>query len=296
MLPVLIVCYLRPNDLEVMLEKHIVSERKIYIFIDKAEDKGVEENKKVLEIAKTFETRLDLKIRMADFNLGVGRAVPEAINWISANEEKFIILEDDCHLNDNGFEFLDNYSALIRGEVSLLCATSPWDINENSRKFSVNSVSKYPLISGWATTSQSWKEISILIGKTPSIKFIFGKILTNPKNILAIAFFLSAHIRVLRKKSQAWDCSVALAMLLLRKKSIIPNVTMVTNTGRDNVAAHTLPSGDEDRFFRLESKYKPSEVVVRSREFQKLTDRKIELDLYGMKKRHLLSPVKALFF
>ena len=288
-------CFLRPNDLETMLEKHVSSRRRIYVFIDKAETKGFEENRKVLEIADSYLSRLELQIKVADRNFGVGGAVPEAINWISAHEERFIVLEDDCHLNDNGFTFMEENINMITGNLSVLCATSPWDLKANTEKLRVNTISKYPLISGWATTSQNWGEISCLIGRKPPVKLLIQTVAKTPKNIFAVAFFLAAHIRVQRKKSKAWDCSMALAMLLLEKKSIVPNITMVTNTGRDNVAAHTIPIGDEDRIFRLESADKPSNFIETSIEFQNLTDKKIEVELYGLKKRHILSPVKSFF-
>ncbi len=69
---------------------------------------------------------------------------------------------------------------------------------------------------------------------------------------------------------------------------------MVTNTGRDKVAAHTLPIGDESRIFRLESSERPSDEIDYGHAAQKLTDRQIENKLYGLKKRHIFSPIKSL--
>lgn len=296
MLPLLIVCFLRPADLEAMLEQHVGSKRRIYVFIDKAGSWEKHTNNQVISIAKKYLGLIDLDIKIAEKNYGVAVAVPEAINWICLYEEKFIILEDDCHLNNNGFVFIENQISKLSNEISIISATSPWDTSEDSQRLGMNTLSRYPLISGWATSKSHWQEISCLIGRKIPFFLSLQAILRNPKNIFGIAYFLSAHIRVYRGKSEAWDCSMALAMLIFNKKALIPSITMVTNTGRDRVAQHTLPIGDQDRFFRLASPDKPSVITDMSKECQHLTNQKIEKEFYGLRRRHLLSPFKALFF
>ena len=296
MLPLLIVCFLRPADLEAMLEQHVGSKRRLYVFVDKSGSWEKDTNNQVIAIANKYLDLIDLRINIAEKNYGVAVAVPEAINWISLHEEKFIILEDDCHLNSNGFVFIENHISKLSNEISVVSATSPWDISEDSGRLGVNTLSRYPLISGWATSKSHWQEISFLIGRKIPFFLSLQAILRNPKNIFGIAYFLSAHIRVYRGKSEAWDCSMALAMLILNKKSLIPSITMVTNTGRDRVAQHTLPIGNQDRFFRLASHENPSVMTDMSKEYQNLTNQKIEKEFYGLRKRHLLSPFKALFF
>ena len=287
-------CYLRPDDLEIMLKNQNISQRRIYIFIDRAESVSMEANKRVLEVATLYARDFDIKIRFAERNYGVAAAVPEAVEWISSYEDKFIVLEDDCHLNESGFEFLEKNISQLDENVSLICATSPWDIEATPNKMKVSSLSKYPLISGWATSASSWREISKLIGEKPSWRLLTKAVARRPLDTLAISFFWAAQIRVNRNTAKAWDCSLALAMLLFSKKSIIPNVTMVTNTGRDKVAAHTLPKGNEDRIFRLESSERPSYKIDYGNAAQRATDRQIENKLYGLKKRHIFSPIKSL--
>jgi hypothetical protein len=291
---ILIVCYLRPGDLHAILENFIGSSRRIYIFIDNASAEYKEKNLEVLRIAEDFQSKLHITILHSTTNLGVGRAVPTAINWISSHETSFIILEDDCHITPPGLDFLERSSSLLLGEVTLISATSPWDLPEGKHKNKVVTTSSYPLISGWATSTENWKEISFLIGmKPPYLKSLLF-LLRKPGKLLPVCFFLAAHIKVYKGELKAWDCSLALAMLLKSKIALIPNITTVTNTGRDDVASHTVPSIGEDTIFRKASGVEVSEVVAFGFQDRKDTDRQIEDELYGLGPRNMLSPLKAL--
>jgi hypothetical protein len=285
---------LRPKDLEAILSKNIGSGRKIYIFVDRANDNKRPLNDKVIELARKYELTHDIKLKIAEENLGVGNAVPAGVNWIATKEKNFIVLEDDCHLNAEGFNFLDTNISKLNQEISIICATSPWDIDPDSMGLNQNSLSSYPLISGWATSTESWGETSFMIGKKPPVKSTLTAVFQKPKKVFILCFFLAAHIRVYRGRSKAWDCSLALGMLLKGKKALIPNVTMVTNTGRDEVASHTIQRKDQDSIYRKESSKSPSNTLDESLFFTDKTDRQIEKKLYNLKKRHLLSPLKAL--
>jgi hypothetical protein len=296
MLPLLVVCYLRPDDLRTILEKHIGSDRRIYVFIDRTENGSILEdlNQEVLNVAKSFQEHLDLRIFHSKSNLGVGAGVPKAVEWISNQEEFFIVLEDDCHLNGVGFEYFDREIQKISDQICIISATSPWDIEPVSQAQDKLSLSNYPLISGWATSSTNWKQISQLIGEKPPYLKAFINSLRSPAKARAVMYFLAAQMRTFKGDLRAWDCSLALAMLLSNRKALIPNVTMVTNTGRDQVASHTLPANGQDNIFRSESAFPPSLILDVSARQIKLTDQQIEKKCYMMRWRHVLSPVKAL--
>jgi hypothetical protein len=95
----LIVGYLRPKDLETILKKNLSSGRKIYVFIDRCHDENRSLNEEVITLARKYEITHDIKVKVSEVNLGVGRAVPAAVNWIAKNENYFIVLEDDCDIN-----------------------------------------------------------------------------------------------------------------------------------------------------------------------------------------------------
>lgn len=294
MLPILIICYQRPEDLESTLKQLIPTNRKVYVFIDRDTRLPATLNIAVMDTAKKFEKTLDLKVNISDSNLGVGASVPSAINWIAEFESEFIILEDDCHLTDPGLNFFDSFENKFENSFSLVSGTSPWDIDHEKSTFQYLTYSRYPLISGWVTTRKNWKRDSYLIGeKAPYFKlFIHG--IKHPKKIRDISYFLSAHIKNSKVRNHAWDCSFALGMIINNSNALIPNITVVTNTGRDSVAEHTRPVGNEDSIYRLASTESPSKELKSGNYWKRKTDKQIQTEIYGMKARHIFSVVKAI--
>ena len=294
MLPVLIVCFKRPSDLEIMLTQLEESKRRVYVFIDRDTSDDSSLNNEVINTAYSFLGKLEIVIQCSEFNLGVGAAVPAAINWIQESESHFVVLEDDCHLNENGFNFLESTKHLLDGGVALISATSPWDLPDYSAREVTISTSDYPLISGWATSARNWQRLSKFIGqKTPYRAAIVGAI-KQPRKAVAISFFLAAHIRNRRGSIGAWDCTLSLGMLLGEECALIPDITMVTNTGRDSVAAHTKPKTGEDAYYRTASPNDPSQTISFASLERKSTNCAIESRILGMHKRHLLSVLKAI--
>jgi hypothetical protein len=294
MLPILVIAYLRPAELRACLDRFGNKDQKFYIFIDYAAEKNRKLNQEVIDCALEISLRGGVNLRVSDSNLGVASAVPAAVNWIAECEPEFIVLEDDCQLNLEGLQYLNEYAYLLQEKVSLLCATSPWDFESKAKRPYPLSYSSYPLISGWATSAINWKELSTYIGGRPPYGEVFKKILKYPKRAKAISFFMASQIRVYRGRVNAWDSSVALWMILNSKKSLIPNITMVTNTGRDQVASHTLPSPGENSIFRQETQGNPSATIDSSKQMSNQTDKEIETVLYKMKVKHFLSPLKAI--
>lgn len=293
MLPILIIAYLRPGELRNCLERFESKNQTFYVFVDYAPDKNRKLNQDVIDCALEFSQRGNVKLQISNRNLGVENAVPAAINWIAQIEDQFIVLEDDCQLNLEGLYFLNQYTYLLKEKVSLICATSPWDFESMIDDVELLTLSSYPLISGWATSASNWQELSIYIGKRPPYVKALRTILKHPRRARSISFFLASQIRVYRREVKAWDCSVALWMLLNSKQSLIPNITMVTNTGRDQVAAHTFPQ-EETSIFREETPGVPSSILDFSEQMRRRTDKQIEVMLYGMKTKHILSTPKAL--
>jgi hypothetical protein len=292
-LATLIVCYLRPHDLEMMLVKHQLSDRRLYIFVDRAEKENYDRNQEVINLAKVQKGKSNIFVKVADKNLGAGNSLPTAIDWISQNEAKFIVLEDDCHLNSAGFEYLDSLSSIISAKVPIICSTSPWDLPNSHVAKHTSTFSNYPLISGWATSAESWQQVSRYLGQRAPVFKSIQSMFKYPRQAHSIGYFLAAHIRVQKGELKAWDCSVALAMLNQDLRALIPNITTVTNTGRDLVATHTRPKPGEDSIFRRETPGYPSFEVSYTEKDKNDTNHQIEKKLYGLKKRHIFSPIKA---
>lgn len=295
MIPILIVCYLRPEKLRVLLESLENSRTEIFIFIDRAEGNLQELNKQVYEIAMQYSKSLNVKVKWSNEKMGVAQGVPAAINWAFTFVEELVILEDDCFPAKFALDFFEKQRDRIRDSIVMSCATSPWIYGSKLHSSNSVALSNYPLIWGWSTNKINWEKISKLINHpTPHSRIIFS-MFRRPTKALSICFFYAAVIRVNRGKLGAWDSPVALEMLLSNYKSIVSNVTLIENSGNDDKGSH--PGRPIDLGSEIISSFcgiPSSDRYDKSSRSLRVNDREIEKVIYGLKLRHFLSPIKAL--
>jgi hypothetical protein len=295
MLPVLIVCYLRPEKLEILLNQLKSSGRRIYVFIDRADISNHETNTQVFNVAKKFESSLDIEVHWAEKNQGVQLGVPSALNWVFKFENEVIILEDDCLPTKDAYDFFDMQASRLSGGTVMACGTSPWGVTNPSTEADSLSLSSYPLIWGWSTNLESWSKIGRLIqSKTPHLR-VLKAIIQNPSRMKILCFFYAAVIRVNRGQLKAWDSPVALEMLLKGYKSVISNKSLIQNSGQDKNASHFLNPDSVLSEIVSQSQAGPASTVLdQSFDISEEVDRKIEKEIYSLKVRHMLAPIKAL--
>ena len=295
MLPILIVCYLRPEKLKLLLESFIDSNRKILVFIDRAAEPHKDLNQEVFDVAQKFQSRLNIEINWAGLHQGVAHGVPTALDWAFSYVDELIILEDDCFPNSYSLEFFENQVLKIgKNSIVMASASSPWTDSRNLKGQIPLTLSSYPLIWGWSTNRSSWLRIKILINtKTPHSR-VLNYILANPSKIREICFFYAAIIRVNRKKLHAWDSAVALEMLLNGYKAIISNVNLIQNSGQDNIASHySNPDLLLNQIVSTTEEVLASEYLDISKFWCDKVDTEIEHNVYNLKNKHILSPIKA---
>lgn len=294
MLPVLIVCYLRPEKLEALLTQLNSFGRKVYVFIDRADTPYREINTKVFQAAERFKGSLDIKIYWAETNQGVGLGVPTALNWVFSFEDEVIILEDDCQPTKDAFEFFDSQSSRLANEIVMACGTSPWAGDSDQNDSRSLTLASYPLIWGWSTNLKSWHKISTLIQSRTPHKRVFKALIHDPSRMKILCFFYAAVIRVNKGRLKAWDSPVALEMLLSKYKAIIANKSLIQNSGQDQRASHfSNPNLVLSEIVSRSQNGPASNNLDQSFESHEEVDRKIESNIYFLRMRHIFSPVKA---
>jgi hypothetical protein len=288
-LPILLVAYCRESQISNILETLKQDNRKIYVAIDKAPSYLQTENQNVIRSVESFKTTLDLEIKLNEMQAGVKFGVPRAVDWVLEKEDACIVLEDDCTISFDALEYFDSMNEKLNGKVALISGDCPWEVDQ----IEISTLSNYPLIWGWATNRNQWTKLRTLIGGEIPWTKIIGSIIKNPKNILSVTYFLAAQIQVKKGKLQAWDCSVALRMLLDNLTCIIPNVRLINNVGDDEYAHHTTNqaaiSRKPNNQYRTVNTFLSSSVHMKNK-----TNKVIRQEIYKMKWKHLLSPIKAL--
>jgi hypothetical protein len=118
------------------------------------------------------------------------------------------------------------------------------------------------------------------------------KIVFHPSLAIELCYFLAADLRARAGKLEAWDCSLALYMLLEDKKAIIPNEACVSNVGGDQFASHQMDVSGESRVVTSYADVPPSTILSTEVKLRKKLEKIIEKKIYGMRFYHLLSPIK----
>jgi len=285
---ILIIGYERPENVAVILSALKEYQNKIYLFVDSDEFHGSAKNNDMVEQARRYAHDPRISIFIAEKNFGVGGAVPAALDWALDFEESVIVLEDDCVPNVYTISYLS--SMLLKtydnDSVLLVSGSNPLTVNQKNLE---SSISSFPLIWGWAILKDNWLRIRPYIRKEIRIPTILSKLILRPHKALAISFFTAAYLRSRSGITTAWDCNLALGMLLENYKAIVPNENTITNIGNDSVASHTICENRAREIITASDRRPSEEIGVNG----KSVDLAIATEIYNLRARHLLSPDKA---
>ena len=288
--PVLIICYRRPSNLDVIVTACKDKSRDIYIFVDKCEvydELNIEVCKKAHQYGASAQK---IKVMISDRNLGVRLAVPTAIDWALESCESLIVLEDDCIPNQYALDYFDKSIKLIDQETVIVSGSTLPNFPEKLTGYIYEST--YPLIWGWGLTKNSWAKIRPDHGFAG--REVLLSILKYPNKTIPILFFFAAVIRVDRGLLNAWDSPVALRMLTRNYKSVIPDTAVISNVGQDEVASHFESTSTKlEHTVTNYGNRPPSETKNSNLKLSRKLDREIENQIYRMKFRHVLSPLKS---
>lgn len=296
-MPVLIIGYLRPQNVSSLLEICYKDQRRTFIFIDFCSNSNYRLNLEVLSIANFYSSKMDLTIKFCDSNIGVKSAVKVATSWAFQFVDNLIVLEDDSKLNDYSLSFFDENIYKLEGNIMLISGRSPREAPSTENcKFSqaLHNVS-FPMTNGWATTQVAWSILSVKRDSNEIFKRIFRIQPIGKCKRRVMHFFTAGVMNYNRKKGKScWDSLVAYNLLLSGGKCIVPNVNSVGNNGLDLVASNTHKSN-----LFLNNDYisispdSPSKIHCNSQACDLGISNYIALHIYGIRLKHIFSPFKA---
>ena len=252
---------------------------RIYIAVDgpKSESGAIDQQKliaNVLSFEKEFTGKLFLNFR--DENIGCAASVLSACDWVFENEQSAIILEDDCIPSNDFFIFskLSLQPISTNPHIWLSCGT------QFAPKFPETDswlLSHYALTWGWCTTKEKWKEISISLREPRPIK-------SNEVSLWEKAYWNQGSRRAQAGWVDVWDTILVQQLQASSCFAILPKVPLVTNTGNDPTATHTLGNS---RWLNLE--LGQFETPHASPQYEEIVDLWLRKSFFGIGKRHLLT-------
>jgi len=221
-------------------------------------------------------------------NLGPAVSVYTAIDWFFQFEEVGIILEDDLHFDTDFFKFAEKCLSDFQ-EESQIWLISGNQFFENPDSPESIRFSHYPLIWGWATWREKWREIrtSIIQEQKHSNGW-----LRSPR----ISYWSVGRKRALTGKVDAWDIPLVLPMWEKNRFCVLPPKNLVSNVGADSHSTHTA-SPDWPLMHQIEKiSITDEKYTLANLSDARLSDDLLSSEFYRVKLRHYFLPIYAPIF
>lgn len=292
--PVLVLGFNRPN-LVVDLFKSLanVQPKKIYFAVDGPRYNNHTDGElvaKVQDALSVINWKCEIYTLFRESNLGLKRAVIEAIDWVFENEEVAIILEDDCLPIDEFFPFcaeaLEKYwldSKVM--QISGNCFVPVSDLNCNKYYFSTLND-----IWGWATWRRSWQlfEREIPDSKSPQLKKRLNDYFLK-RDISR--WFIRYVAEAAASDSQVWSTQWTLTLINNQGYSLVPQTNLVRNVGFSGDATHMT-----DKAFQIYDKFEPRGILSHRYPIGISANRELDIQRFSIIKATDLNLRKASLF
>ncbi len=183
----------------------------------------------------------DVRRRFSDVNLGCGPGVAGGLDWVFAQAERAIVLEDDCLPDPTFFAFceelLERYAddeRVMNVLGSNFRALYAPPTGRDSYRFS-----QFHVPWGWATWRRAWRFYDVRAARWPEAEaenWLDG-LFRDPRDARYWEqTFASVHGK---DRSHTWDHQWMFACWRQSGLSVVPDVHLVSNIGFGPEATHT---------------------------------------------------------
>ncbi len=255
--PVLFITFARPEYASRSFEGIRKAKPASLYFYSNLARAGIEQerqnNLKVRELINRIDWECELHTFFRTEHVDIYTSLLSAIDWVFANEEKAIVIEEDCVASVSFFKFcdemLDRYVAdkrvwIVSGDnfTPLTKANSP----DTDYYFS-----RYPHIYGWASWRDRWKLLDREMLSWPSVKNgeVFRRYFLSAKEANFWKQLFARHHESISTR-KVWDFLFVYARIVHGAWGIVPKHNLVSNIGvsgthnakKKAVPTHNLPA------------------------------------------------------
>lgn len=247
-IPILMLVFNRPELTQRVLNKVLeIHPLKIYVVADgPRENKAGEKTKseetralfehlpKSIEVIKLFRTE----------NLGCKKSVSGGISWFFENEEKGIILEDDCLPDLSFFPYSKELLSQYENESQVMHISGNNFQDGIKRGDASYYFSIWPHIWGWATWRRAWQGYSSTMENISDTEMneVFKR---NFESWKVQEVFRDKYDLLKIGKIDTWDYQWMFYIWKSNGVAILPNVNLVSNIGFGEDALHCKDTENE---------------------------------------------------
>jgi len=197
-----------------------------------------EKCRKVREIATSVDWDCEVSTLFRERNLGCRIAVSSAIDWVFEQEEKAIILEDDCLPDPTFFAFCETLLERYREDERI--AQIGGDNFQFGRRRGPYSYyfSRYNHIWGWASWRRAWKHYDAAMSLWPEIRE-GGRLNDWLMDRRLVRYWTYHFEETFRGRIDTWDYPWTFACWVQGALTVLPSVNLVSNIGFGKEGTHT---------------------------------------------------------
>ena len=241
--PIAFIIFNRPDTTErVFAEIAKAKPPKLLVIGDGPRANRVGEADKVAATRSIIERvnwECEVLTNFSETNLGCKHRVSSGIDWVFAQVEEAIILEDDCLPHPTFFRFCEELLERYRHDQRIGMISG--DNFQFGRRRNDDSYyfSKYVHIWGWASWRDRWVgSYDVTMAKWPRIRDE-GWLVDMVGSKQEAVYWQNIFERVYRGGIDTWDYQWVFANWVEGRINVLPNVNLVSNVGFSHDATHT---------------------------------------------------------
>jgi hypothetical protein len=226
---------------------------RLYLIADAPREGRAGEAERCAETRQVVEQGVDwpcrLEVNLSARNLGCGGRVASGLDWVFAQEEEAIVLEDDILPHPDFFPYCAALLERFRGHDRIMQITgyNRFHHDPGGSYF----FSRYCDIWGWASWARHWRrfaEADADAWARAKAENSFAPRCRTPREAELRGFVLD---QIFSGRLNAWGMRWELAKILHGGLGVVPSRNLVRNIGFGPGASHTVNPFTRDRFMRL---------------------------------------------
>ena len=247
---VLLIGFNRPDTMQQVFDAvRLAKPDKLYFAVDGPRREKNEEDKvqAVRDIIRQVDWPCDVHTLFREENVGCGFGPAGAIAWAFENEDRLIVLEDDCVPSQSFFRFcnemLERYMDDER--ISIVSGRSHWHGSNFFDKYDYL-FTRYAHTWGWATWKRVWTHFDIYMKDVPEFLSEGGALNIHPDRRVAEranASLRNKYEHIAEEVTHSWDSQWAYTRLKYGL-GIVPSHNLIHNVG--DVGTHSNSTVNKD--------------------------------------------------
>jgi hypothetical protein len=229
---------------------------RLYVAVDGPRENKAADAEKVQAvrdyIMANIDWACDVKTLFRDQNLGLKRAVSEAISWFFNHETQGIVLEDDCLPHPDFFPFCQELLELYKDDDRISVITGNNFQNGIKRGKASYYFSKYNHCWGWASWRRAWNIYDGDLSFWPSWQKSTEWKRKLPDRVER-QYWAQVFDRVHRKEINSWAYPWTASVWYLGGLTATPNVNLVSNIGFGKEGTHTIDDSNPSSYLATHS-------------------------------------------